>query len=77
MVKHLVLTAKKIISYLPDKMYFADWMKIADLMDFFEDFTKDFDRKKGRRDIKDQLKRRSKALSKGNKEKVQLVLGNA
>lgn len=32
--------SKKIISYLPDKMYFADWMKIADLMDFFEDFTK-------------------------------------
>ena len=22
--------SKKIISYLPDKMYFADWMKIAD-----------------------------------------------
>ena len=38
--------SKKIISYLPDKMYFADWMKIADLMDFFEDFYEDFDRKK-------------------------------
>ena len=40
--------SKKIISYLPDKMYFADWMKIADLMDFFEDFYEDFDRKKQR-----------------------------
>ena len=38
--------SKKIISYLPDKIYFADWMKIADLMDFFEDFYEDFDRKK-------------------------------
>lgn len=32
--------SKKIISYLPDKMYFADWMKIADLMDFLKIFTK-------------------------------------
>ena len=38
--------SKKIISYLPDKMYFADWMKISDLMDFFEDFYEDFNRKK-------------------------------
>ena len=38
--------SKKIISYLPDKMYFADWMKISDLMNFFEDFYEDFDRKK-------------------------------
>lgn len=40
--------SKKIISYLPDKMYFADWMKIADLMDFFEDFTKTLTVKKQR-----------------------------
>ena len=32
--------SKKIISYLPDKMYFADWMKIADLMDFFGRFLR-------------------------------------
>ncbi len=32
--------SKKIISYLPDKMYFADWMKIADLLDFLKIFTK-------------------------------------
>lgn len=32
--------SKKIISYLPDKMYFADWMKITDLMDFLKIFTK-------------------------------------
>ena len=42
------IDSKKIISYLPDKMYFADWMKISDLMDFFEDFYEDFDRKKQR-----------------------------
>ena len=37
---------KSVISYLPDKPYFADWMKISDLMNFFEDFYEDFDRKK-------------------------------
>ena len=36
--------SKKIISYLPDKMYFADWMKITDLLELFEDFYEDFDR---------------------------------
>ncbi len=26
---------KSVISYLPDRMYFADWMKACDLTDFF------------------------------------------
>lgn len=69
--------SKKIISYLPDKMYFADWMKIADLMDFFEDFYEDFDRKKAEgmcETLKINTEAKIKSLSKGNKEKVQLVL---
>ena len=69
--------SKKIISYLPDKMYFADWMKIADLMDFFEDFYEDFDRKKAEgmcETLKINTEAKVKSLSKGNKEKVQLVL---
>ena len=35
---------KSVISYLPDKPYFADWMKITDLLELFEDFYEDFDR---------------------------------
>ena len=69
--------SKKIISYLPDKMYFADWMKIADLLDFFEDFYEDFDRKKAEgmcETLKINTEAKIKSLSKGNKEKVQLVL---
>ena len=68
---------KSIISYLPDRMYFADWMKTCDLTDFFADFYGDFDRVKamemfaalgiGPND-------RIKTMSKGTKEKVQLVL---
>ena len=37
---------KSIVSYLPDKMYFADWMKVKDLMEFFQDFYADFDRER-------------------------------
>ena len=65
--------SKKIISYLPDKMYFADWMKISDLMDFFEDFYEDFDRKKAEgmcETLKINTEAKIKNLSKGNKEKV-------
>ena len=38
--------SKSVISYLPDRMYFADWMKATDLFDLFADFYADFDRTK-------------------------------
>ena len=58
-------------------MYFADWMRAVDLFDLFADFYQDFDRKKAMAmcaslgvDPKDRMK----SMSKGTKEKVQLVL---
>lgn len=69
--------SKAVISYLPDKMYFADWMKVSDLMDFFEDFYADFDRIKAEnmcQSLGISLNDKMKKLSKGNKEKVQLIL---
>ena len=68
---------KSVISYLPDKPYFADWMKITDLLELFEDFYEDF-----RRDRAEQMleslnilkNSKIKQLSKGTREKVQLVL---
>lgn len=68
---------KSIISYLPDKPYFADWMKVSDLFELFEDFYMDFDREKADHmckalQIDENL--RMKTLSKGTKEKVQLIL---
>ena len=33
---------KSIVSYLPDRTYFADWMKVRDIFDMFCDFYKDF-----------------------------------
>lgn len=68
---------KSIISYLPDRMYFADWMKASDLMNLFQDFYKDFDRKKAEdmcRSLNLNLNSRIKTMSKGTKEKLQLVL---
>ena len=68
---------KSIISYLPDKPYFAGWMKVSDLFDLFEDFYMDFDREKADhmcRALQIDEKLRMKTLSKGTKEKVQLIL---
>ena len=65
------------VSYLPDKTYLPDWMKVKDVMKMFEDFYENFDIKKA----EDMLRKlgingdeRLKALSKGTKEKVQLIL---
>ena len=68
---------KAIISYLPDRMYFADWMKATDLFDLFRDFYQDFDYDKALamcRSLGVEPKDRLKSMSKGTKEKVQLVL---
>ena len=65
------------VSYLPDRMYFADWMKTRDLMDFFTDFYPDFDWKKADdmcKSLKIQPTDRIKSMSKGTKEKLQLCL---
>ena len=64
-------------SYLPDRDYLADWMKVTDLIAFFADFYQNFDRKKAEEMLKRlAISPRStlKSLSKGNREKVQLVL---
>ncbi len=68
---------KSVISYLPDRMYFADWMKACDLTDFFADFYVDFDRPKAMEmflALGIQPNDRLKTMSKGTKEKVQLAL---
>lgn len=71
------IETKKIVSYLPEKTYLPNWMRIKDTIDFFGDFYSDFDRKKAYEMLERlQLdsKRQLKALSKGTKEKVQLIL---
>ncbi len=68
---------KKVVSYLPERTYFNSWMKVTDILDFFCDFYADFDRNRAmemlhRLNINE--KDRLSTMSKGTKEKVQLVL---
>lgn len=68
---------KKVVSYLPERTYFNSWMKVTDILDFFCDFYVDFDRNRAMEmlhrlniDEKDRLG----SMSKGTKEKVQLIM---
>ncbi|OPJ56603.1 ABC transporter ATP-binding protein [Clostridium oryzae] len=68
---------KSIVSYLPDKTYFSNWMKVSDTINLFDDFYEDFDRAKAmkllkRLNIDEKLK--ITKLSKGIYEKLQLVI---
>lgn len=33
---------KKVVSYLPERTYLNDWMKVSDIISFFSDFKKVF-----------------------------------
>ena len=65
------------VSYLPDKTYLPDWMKVNDVIKMFTDFYENFDPAKAM-DMLSKLNingnERLKTLSKGTKEKVQLIL---
>ena len=68
---------KAIVSYLPDADWLPDWMRVEQLVEMFRDFYADFDPVKAGEMLKRlELNPRAKlkTLSKGNKEKVQLIL---
>lgn len=68
---------KKIVSYLPERMYLNNWMCIDELISLFSDFYSDFNKDKAYSMLdRLKIKRNSqlKTLSKGTKEKVQLIL---
>ena len=68
---------KELVSYLPDADWLPDWMRVEQLVEMFRDFYADFDPAKAN-EMLEKLELSPKAplksLSKGNKEKVQLVL---
>ena len=69
--------SKALVSYLPDRTYFSRQQKIRELLDLFQDFYPDFDRVRAEQMLAAlgiSLEARLKTLSKGNQEKVQLVL---
>ena len=68
---------KRLVSYLPERTYFADWMRTEQQLDLFQDFYADFDRKRAEEMLQHmniQPKMRIKEMSKGMREKVQLIL---
>ena len=69
--------SKAIVSYLPEKTYLNDYMTVKEIIQFFCDFYSDFDKSRAL----DMLARlginendKLKTMSKGTKEKVQLIL---
>ncbi len=71
------IETKKIVSYLPEKTYLADWMTVNQVVEFFQDFYSDFDSQKAYKmleDLKIDRDQKLKTMSKGTKEKVQLIL---
>ncbi len=71
------IETKKIVSYLPERTYLNDWMKVSDIIEFFQDFYENFNPEKAYSMLEklninpnDKLK----TMSKGTKEKVQLIL---
>lgn len=71
------IETKKIISYLPERTYLNDWMRVSDIINFFKDFYSDFRPDKAY-DMLSKLNinpmDKIKTMSKGTKEKVQLIL---
>lgn len=68
---------KAVVSYLPERPYFSPWMSVEECLKFFQDFYKDFDRTLAEKmliDLEIDKKRKLRTLSKGTKEKVQLIL---
>ena len=68
---------KSLISYLPERSYLNDWMRISDLLSFFHDFYSDFDLERAKQmlaDLNIALNDRLKTMSKGTKEKVLYLL---
>lgn len=69
--------SKALISYLPERTYFSSNMKVSELVEYFKDFYEDFDSEKAYKlfaDLGIDKNSNLKALSKGTKEKVQLIL---
>ena len=71
------VNTKKIVSYLPERTYLNPSMKVKEAVDYFADFYEDFSKQKAldmleKFGINEQDK--IKSLSKGTREKVQIVL---
>ena len=77
MGKRIGVGTKKIVSYLPERSYLSPEMKIKEVVSFFQEFYEDFDAKKADAmlgELSLDKESKLKSLSKGNREKVQLIM---
>lgn len=68
---------KELVAYLPEKTYLDSSKTVKQTFDFFEDFYKSFDRKKAEKLLVDlglDVNQSLSKMSKGMKEKIQLIL---
>lgn len=71
------IETKKIVSYLPERTYLDESMRVRDILTFFSDCYGDFQKERADQMLADldiNIEARLKTLSKGTKEKVQLIL---
>lgn len=65
------------VAYLPDRDFLPDYMNVIQLLNFYEDFFADFDRPRAQEmlaDLNIPPKQKYGKMSKGTREKVQLIL---
>ena len=75
--KPVGVESKKVVSYLPERPYLSPALKVCEAIDLFETFYEDFDREKAEKlliDLELDKNMKLSKMSKGMKEKVQLVL---
>lgn len=68
---------KGLVAYLPDSNFLSETFTVAQEVEYYADFFEDFDREKALTMIREldlDMKRKVRALSKGNKEKLGLIL---
>lgn len=68
---------KSIVSYLPDRNFLYEWMKVEDAITFYKDFYEDFDEEKAYELLtfmKLTKEAKVSSLSKGMQEKLNLTL---
>lgn len=69
--------SKKHVAYLPERTYLEQNMKVNEIIDFFSDFYEDFSKEKAYamlQSLNISSNKKLMTLSKGTKEKIQLIL---
>ena len=75
--KQIGIDTKRIVSYLPERTYLSPSMKVREAISMFADFYEDFRTERAEEMLNRlniNLNDTIKSLSKGTREKVQLVL---